>query len=334
MVLENDVAFGALLKTLRETDDPRSPGHKLIDNTLVIFTSDNGPNVGDNTGPNQESGGLRGKKAKIWEGGHRVPFVVYWKGNFEGGQINRNLFSLTDLFATLAQTVGEELKPDEAQDSLDSLVHWKDPRQPDLRTRYFFCHLGPPYENDAIAIRKGSKKLIVRGGLARPWSEDGTSGASESVVFYDLNKNPYEQGDYKDDKSSEATELINELLRIHNQGYSRPLATPVDGNLILDDGWHNLRNDLTGWVGFEFEVMKNDSRPIWECGMTMTANSRFDRPRGIPSENDRDQPSRAGKKPRSLKSHHTITLWETKGKGPESNGLGGNESWNTRRIGR
>ncbi len=98
MVLENDVAFGALLKTLRETDDPRHPGHKLIDNTLVIFTSDNGPNVGDNNGLNQESGGLRGKKAKLWEGGHRVPFILFWKGRFEGRSINRNLFSLTDLF--------------------------------------------------------------------------------------------------------------------------------------------------------------------------------------------------------------------------------------------
>lgn len=316
MVLENDVAFGALLKTLRETDDPRSPGHKLIDNTLVIFTSDNGPNVGDNTGPNQESGGLRGKKAKIWEGGHRVPFVVYWKGNFEGGQINRNLFSLTDLFATLAQTVGEELKPNEAHDSLDSLAHWNDPSQPDLRTRYFFCHLGPPYENDVIAIRKGSKKLIVRGGLARPWSEEGASGASESVVFYDLNQNPYEQGDFKDEKRSEASELINELLKIHNQGYSRPLPTHVDGNLILDDGWHNLRNDLTGSVGFEFEVL--EERVATHLGMWDDHDrERPVRPaRGIPSEKERDQPSRAGKKPRTLKSHHTITLWETKGKGP------------------
>ena len=152
--------------------------------------------------------------------------------------------------------------------------------------------------------------------MARPWSEDGTSGASESVVFYDLNKNPYEQGDYKDEKSSEATELINELLRIHNQGYSRPLETPNDGNLILDDGWHNLRNDLTGWVGYEFELMKN--RFATHLGMWDDHDREKPvRPaRNIPSENDRDQPSRAGKKPRSLKSHHTITLWEIKGKIP------------------
>ena len=69
MIIENDIALGALLRKIRETDDPRNPGKKIIDNTLIIFTSDNGPNVGDNEGVNPESGGLRGKKAKLWEGG-------------------------------------------------------------------------------------------------------------------------------------------------------------------------------------------------------------------------------------------------------------------------
>jgi hypothetical protein len=314
MVLENDVAFGALLKTLRETDDPRQPGHKLIDNTLVIFTSDNGPNVGDNNGPNQESGGLRGKKAKIWEGGHRVPFLLYWKGNFEGGKINRNLFSLTDLFATLAHTVGEELAPDEAQDSLDSLEYWKAPRKSDLRARYFFCHLGPPYENDAIAVRKGSKKLIAQGGLARPWAESGTRGASETVVLHDLIENPYEEGDLSDKVvSTEAKRMSSDLLKIHNRGHLRELDPQDDGNLILDDGWHNLRNDLTGFVGFEFEVLED--RVVTHLGMwddhdrEMPVRSA----RGIPTEHERDQPSRSGKNPRTLKSSHVITLWKFEG---------------------
>tara|TARA_Y100000588_G_scaffold313036_1_gene339969 strand:+ start:174 stop:2282 length:2109 start_codon:yes stop_codon:yes gene_type:complete len=316
MVLENDVAFGNLLKTLRETDDPRSPGDKLIDNTLVIFTSDNGPNVGDNTGPNQESGGLRGKKAKIWEGGHRVPFILYWKGNFEGGIINRNLFSLTDLFATLARTIGEELAPAEAQDSLDSLAYWKDPEKIDPRTRYFFCHLGPPYGNDAIAIRKGSHKLIVGGGLARPWAHSGSRGASESVVFYDLINNPHEEGDFSNKLNPQVFKFKKELLRIHNQGFSRPLEVQNDRSLILDDGWHNLRNDLTGLIGFEFELL-ND-RVATHMGMWDDHDREHPvrSARGIPTENERDQPSRTGKKPRTLKSPHSITLWKMKGKVP------------------
>jgi arylsulfatase A len=318
MVLENDVAFGALLETLRETDDPRQPGHKLIDNTLVVFTSDNGPNVGDNNGPNQESGGLRGKKAKIWEGGHRVPFILFWKGNFEGGQINRNLFSLTDLFATLARAVGEELKPAEAQDSLDSLAYWKAPEKTDPRPRYFFCHLGPPYGNDAIAVRKGSKKLIVKGGLARPWAESGTRGASESVVFHDLSENPFEEGDFSGSEIVEAAKgMALDLLKIHNQGHSRQLDVQDDGSLILDDGWHNLRNDLTGSIGYEFELLED--RVATHLGMwdDHDREKPVRSARGIPTEEQRDQPSRMGKTPRTIQSPHSIALWKLDGGFPE-----------------
>ena len=181
MVLENDVVLGKLLEKLKTTDDPRWPGHKLIENTLVIFTSDNGPNIGDNLGRNQESGGLRGKKAKLWEGGIRVPFMVSWPAVLEGGKLNRSIVTLTDLYATLARVVGHSLAPDEAQDSHDVFAYWKEtPEAPDTRPRVFFCHLGPPYLNDALAIRQGPHKLIVDGGLAMPWapwSSEGSRGA-------------------------------------------------------------------------------------------------------------------------------------------------------------
>ena len=318
MVLENDIAFGALLKTLRETDDPRHPGHKLIDNTLVIFTSDNGPNVGDNNGPNQESGGLRGKKAKLWEGGHRVPFILFWKERFEGRSINRNLFSLTDLFATFANLVGDPLKPSEAQDSLDSLAYWEVPEKKDSRARYFFCHLGPPYGNDAIAVRKGSKKLIAEGGLARPWTMEGTRGSAKSVILYDLKENPHEHGDFSNSETEkEAKEMSHDLLKIHNQGHARELEAEDNGNLILDDGWHNLRNDLTGSIGYEFELLEN--RTATHLGMwdDHDREKPVRSARGIPSENQRDQPSRMGKNPRTIQSPHSIALWKLDEGSPE-----------------
>ena len=318
MVLENDVAFGALLETLRETDDPRQPDHKLIDTTLVIFTSDNGPNVGDNNGRNQESGGLRGKKAKIWEGGHRVPFVLYWKGHFEGNRINRNLFSLTDLFATLARVVGDKLNPSEAQDSLASLAYWKAPDKTDPRARYFFCHLGPPYGNDAIAIRQSSQKLIFQGGLAHPWADSGTKGSAEALVSYELSENPYEEEDFSDkDGSEKTTRMAADLLKVHNRGHLRELDPQDDGNLILDDGWHNLRNDLTGVIGFEFELL--EKRTATHLGMwdDHDREKPVRSARGIPTEEQRDQPSRMGKTPRTIQSPHSIALWKLDGGFPE-----------------
>jgi len=309
MVIENDIAFGSLLKMLEETDDPRNPGHKLIDNTLIIFTSDNGPNVGDNEGTNQESGGLRGKKAKIWEGGHRVPFILFRKQHFEGGTINRSLFSLTDLFATIANIVDDTLKPSEAQDSLDSLTYWQNPTMEDSRPRYFFCHLGPPYENDAIAIRQRSEKVIIKGGLARPWTERGSSGSSIACVVYDLKNDPFEKLNFS--KTSNSTDsMVNRLLRIHNQGYSRKLIHPISKNLILDDGWHNLRNDITGSVGFQFKI-KEDQK-VTHLGMwdDHDRETPVRDARGVPAEQNSDQPSRSGKTPRSIKSEHEISLWE------------------------
>jgi hypothetical protein len=315
MVIENDIAFGALIAKLEKTNDPRNPGHKLIDNTLIIFTSDNGPNVGDNEGTNQESGGLRGKKAKIWEGGHRVPFIVFWGNHFEGGGINRNLFSLTDLYSTFAQILGDPLHPDEAQDSLDSLAFWKDPQKNDPRPRYFFCHLGPPYENDALTIRQFSNKVIVKGGLAQPWTPKGTRGAAQVVASYNLEKDLYEKGDFSK-LHSNAESMVNRLLKIHNQGYSRELNLPPSQNLIIDDGWHNLRNDVTGEIGFKFELLIDQI--ITHLGMWDDHDRELPirSARGIPTDQDSDHPSRSGKKPRTLKSKHSICLWEIQNSAP------------------
>jgi hypothetical protein len=311
MIIENDIAFGALIEKLETTDDARNPGYKLIDNTLVIFTSDNGPNVGDNEGTNQESGGLRGKKAKIWEGGHRIPFIIFRKEHFEGGTINRNLFSLTDLFSTFAALVSEELKPTEAQDSLDSFAYWKNSQKRDKRPRYFFCHLGPPYENDAIAIRQDSQKVIVSGGLAQPWTKKGTRGSAQPLVSYDLKSDPYEKEDFSK-STTDSSSMVNRLLQIHNRGYSRELDLLQSQNLVIDDGWHNLRNDITGSIGFTFTLNKNQI--ITHMGMwdDHDRESPVREARGIPTEQESDQPSRLGKNSRTINSQHWVRLWEIK----------------------
>ena len=319
MVLENDVIFGKILDKLKQTDDPRWPGHKMIENTLIIFTSDNGPNLSavKNTALVQESGGLRGKKAKIWEGGHRVPFLLYWQGHFEKG-INRNLLSLTDLYATLASIVGHELRLHEARDSHDSLPYWTgEAKGEDLRPRVFFCNLGSPYLNDTLAIREGSKKLLVNGGLAKPSMKGGSRGGVNLAMFYDLKENLYEEGDFLDSvPSKEAREMGERLLTIHNRGYARDLRLPQSEALILDDGWHNLRNDVDGAIGFEFR-MKED-RGVTHLGMwdDHDKDSAVRPARNLPTEADRDQPSLAGPKKRRIAAAHLIQLHELGDNGP------------------
>ncbi len=318
MVLENDVVLGRLLEKLRTTDDPRWPGHKLIENTLVIFTSDNGPNIGDNLGRNQESGGLRGKKAKLWEGGIRVPFIVSWPAVLEGGKLNRSIVTLTDLYATLARVVGHSLAPNEAHDSYDVFDYWKgSPETPDTRPRVFFCHLGPPYLNDALAIRQGAHKLIVDGGLAMPWgpwSAQGSRGASIPSVLYDLTKNLYEDGDTSNEPPDEVTaQLAGTLLEIHNRGHARELNVAAGPEMIVDPGWHNLRNDVTGEIGFEFRLRSGTgTKQVTHLGMWDDHDA--DRPvraaRAVPDDNENDQPSQfiTQKNRRRIEAAHVLRL--------------------------
>lgn len=315
MVLENDVVFGKLLEKLKVTDDPRWQGHKLIENTLIVFTSDNGPNTGDNLGRNQESGGLRGKKAKLWEGGIRVPFIVSWPAVLEGGKLNQSIVSLTDLYATLARIVGHALAPEEAQDSHDVFAYWAGTaKAPDTRPRVFFCHLGPPYRNDSLAIRQGASKLIVGGGLAMPWGSGGSRGDSIPAVFYNLNENPYEDGDTSTPPPDEAVrELAVTLQKIHNRGHARELNLAVGSDMIVYPGWHNLRNDVTGEIGFEFRLrMGSGEKLVTHLGMfddpDKDASSRD--ARSVPSELNRDQPTTPStqNKKRRIVSNHVLRL--------------------------
>lgn len=110
-IYENDVALGLLMDFLTHTDDPRRPGAKLMENTLLIFTSDNGAESARKTA----TGPIRSNKASCYEGGHRVPFIATWKlgGIGDGdsqsaGQSSDFPICHVDLLATFRDLVGAE----------------------------------------------------------------------------------------------------------------------------------------------------------------------------------------------------------------------------------
>jgi arylsulfatase len=70
----------------------------VLENTLIVFTSDNGAN--EDAWPDSGYHPWRGGKGTTWEGGVRVPGIVYWKGMIEPGQVNNGLMDLTDLYMT------------------------------------------------------------------------------------------------------------------------------------------------------------------------------------------------------------------------------------------
>ncbi len=99
---------------------------KLADNTLVIFTSDNGPVLFDgyndhsreDTKDHRPAGGLRGWKYLVYEGGCRVPLIARWPARLRP-RVTDQMFGLVDLYATLAKIVGGRFSPESAPDSLD-----------------------------------------------------------------------------------------------------------------------------------------------------------------------------------------------------------------------
>jgi arylsulfatase A-like enzyme len=138
---------------------------KVADNTLVIFTSDNGGVIA--TTPEHAAaqkaglnvnGSLRGKKHDIWEGGFRVPFIARWPGKVPAGTVSDQVVCATDVLATLAGIQGVALKPGQAEDSFDA------------RQALFAAGSTKPVRDhvilqsaDAIyAVRAGDWKLVER----------------------------------------------------------------------------------------------------------------------------------------------------------------------------
>jgi arylsulfatase A-like enzyme len=148
MVYEFDWSVGRVLAKLDELG--------LAQNTLVIVTSDNGAvpksDEGEDFG-HKSNGNLRGSKGGLFEGGHRVPFLVRWPGRAQAGKTNGSLVVLTDLMATFAELVGQTLPPRAGPDSFSVL--------PALHGAEMNAATRP-----AVALHSGAGLFAVRRG---PW---------------------------------------------------------------------------------------------------------------------------------------------------------------------
>ena len=119
MLVEADIQLGMLVDHLRL--------HGLLENTLIIFTSDNGGLARGKPGHkllgHNSNAPLRGSKATIWEGGHRVPLIAHWGNGTRAGSTvtpaatSSALVGLQDIFATLAELTGQTLQTEQGLDS-------------------------------------------------------------------------------------------------------------------------------------------------------------------------------------------------------------------------
>ncbi len=160
-VEEIDWSVGQLFKTLRELD--------LDDNTLVVFTSDNGPTRGGGRWGERSSGGsaglLRGGKGNTFEGGMREPGIFRWPGKIAAGAVTRQPASILDLLPTLADFAGAEAPADRVIDGRslrDLLLGGTD----NLQERPFFYYFGVQLQ----AVRQGRWKLFPQQTKLPPYS--------------------------------------------------------------------------------------------------------------------------------------------------------------------
>ncbi len=193
--------------------------------TLVIFSSDNGPEryAYDRIQnfQHRSSGPLRGLKRDIWEGGHRVPFLVRWPGVVPPGTVNDGLLSQIDLMATLATVVGADLPEAAAPDSFSQLTLLKGGNS----SRTALVH---NTKANHYAIRQGDWVLIdaPSGAVTKvPAWFDQEFNYPENVLpaaLYDLSRSVAQRENLYASHPEKARELRALLAQIRNADRTRP----------------------------------------------------------------------------------------------------------------
>ncbi|MEZ4990129.1 MAG: arylsulfatase [Saprospiraceae bacterium] len=186
----------------------------LAQNTILIFTSDNGPFWREDKVAEFEhraAGNLRGMKSDIYEGGHRVPFVVRWPGHIEAGAQSDHTTTLTNLTATCAELLRTPLDENIAEDSYSIWPILMGDTSPD-NTQAVIHHSGSGH----FAIRKGDWKLMEQlgsGGFTLPREVTPESGGPTGQL-YNLAEDPLESNNLYLDRPEQVEALLQELNRI------------------------------------------------------------------------------------------------------------------------
>ncbi|MFP4069879.1 MAG: sulfatase family protein [Opitutales bacterium] len=204
-LVELDWSVGEILAALERKG--------MAENTLVIFTSDNGGawcythvDYAERDG-HCVNGPLRGQKTELYEGGHRVPLIVRWPGVVAPGTVNGGLVGGNDFFATFAAITRQSVPEGAAQDSIDMLPLLTG-ESGDKSPRETLLHDTP---NGALAIRKGPWKLIpIQGGGGFRWDRDARDPELPGGQLFHLDEDIEERNNLYE----EHPEIVAELQAI------------------------------------------------------------------------------------------------------------------------
>lgn len=196
----------------------------IDDNTLVFFTSDNGCSPEGNfkvlkTHGHDPSAGYRGHKADIYEGGHRVPFIVRWPSGIKPNQSTTATACLTDFYATVRDITGQSATDNGGEDSFSLLPAFNGDDHTERKTLISHSIGG------SFSIRQGDWKLCLSagsGGWSAPREPDAKKQNLPAMQLYNLNTDRGEQNNLV----MEHPEQVNTLLRLLNTEVTEGRITP------------------------------------------------------------------------------------------------------------
>ena len=212
VVQELDWSVGRLLDAVRNNG--------LADNTVIIFTSDNGPF------PEGSSGGLRGGKGTGWDGGYRVPFIARWPGHIVPGSTMTAMAMNIDFLPTFAAIAGLSLAPSLQLDGRNILpLLTGGPDQTPHEILYFF-------NNERIAALRTQRWRLVLSDYP-PWRDAKPvlfeATKNRSILMFDMQSDPGEQYDVSRDHADARQQLLTHLAR--GRETLETLSTLSDGEM-------------------------------------------------------------------------------------------------------
>lgn len=210
-----DAMIGRVLNALKETG--------MADDTLVIFSSDNGPVWYEEDVErlsHDSSGGLRGMKSDAWECGHRMPFIVRWPGVTKPGTVTDQLIGFTDVMATLAGATGVSLPENAGPDSFDfsSVLRGERKESDPVRESLVVVSGG-----GTATVRSGDWKLIAglgSGGFSTPRRRQPEPGGPTGQLYH-LGKDRGETNNLFQSQPGVVKRLTKELERIRSSSKTR-----------------------------------------------------------------------------------------------------------------
>ncbi|MEM6776847.1 MAG: arylsulfatase [Planctomycetota bacterium] len=211
-VMQTDHALGEVCKALDRNG--------MRENTLVVFTSDNGCSKAAGIGKLAEQGHsvsahFRGSKADIWDGGHNIPFIVRWPARVASGSQTNQLICLGDWFATVAELTSRAVPAGSCEDSVSFAGLLTG--DPVSSGRQVVIHHSV---SGHFAIRRGSWKLILArgsGGWTSPKENEVPAGSPEGQL-YDLSVDPGETNSLFESKPELVADMLEDLRRQVQQG--------------------------------------------------------------------------------------------------------------------